>query len=164
MLTPNVIVWLLLTGVVILGIINFIFAIFNIINTYRLYKNKEFNNLRKCMKILKFGSIPYFVVNFLIYSLLFLLFFAASRGIIIFTPIPIIFIIPILFTYVTTVFTSCYGIGFVAMIKKEAKMGTGKLILHVLLQLCFILDVLDTIILLMKYKRIKQNIEAQDFT
>jgi hypothetical protein len=149
--------WLLTAAVVISGISNVIFAVKNIINTCRLYKNREYNSLRKYMKVRKLGVIPYFVLNFVIYFLLFTLFFAASRGLILFTPIPLIFLLPIFFTYLTVLFTSSYGIGFVAIINKEKRLKNGKLIIHVLLQLCFILDVISTIILLMKYKDEQTN-------
>ena len=144
--------WLLIAAVVISSISNVIFAVKNIINTYRLYKNREYNSMRKHMKVLKLGTIPYFILNFIIYLLLFLLFYAASRGLIIFTPIPLLFVVPIFFTYLAVLFTSCYGIGFIAIINKEKNSSKGKLIIHVLLQLCFILDVISTIILLIKYR------------
>lgn len=143
---------LLIAAVVISCLLNFIFAVRNFINTCRLYKKREYNSLRKHMKVLKLGVIPYFILNFIIYILLFLLFFAASRGIVIFTPIPLLFIIPIFFTYLSVLFTSCYGIGFAAIVKREKNSKSSGVILHVLFQLCFILDVISTIILLIKYK------------
>lgn len=144
--------WLLIVAVIISSISNVIFAVKNIFDTCRLYKNREYNSLRKHMKMLKLGTIPYFALNFIIYFLLFMLFFAASRGLIIFTPIPLLFLLPIFFTYITVLFTSCYGIGFAVIINKEKNLKSGKLIIYVLLQLCFILDVISTIILLIKYK------------
>lgn len=144
--------WLATFALIIAGVLNVVFAIVNIKNAYRLYKNRESITLRKYMKTLKFGAIPYFVLNFVIYLLLFLLFFAASRGIIIFSPIPLFFLIPTFFTYLAVLYTSPYAIGFVAVLRNEGKMKTGKLVIHVLLQLCFVLDVVDAIVLLKKYK------------
>jgi hypothetical protein len=143
---------MLIAVVVVSGVSNAIFAIKNVINTCRLYKSGDYNSLRKHMKMLKLGTIPYFILNFILYFLLFLLFFAASRGLIIFTPIPLLLLLPIFFTYLTVLFTSCYGIGFIAIINKENNTKSGNLIVHVLLQLCFVLDVVSTIILLTKYK------------
>jgi hypothetical protein len=108
--------------------------------------------LRKYMKRLKFGAIPYFILNFLFYLLLFLFFFAASRGIVVFTPLPLFFLIPIFFTYLSVLFTSPYAIGFIVALRNEDKMKIGKLVIHILMQLCFVLDVIDTIVLLKKYK------------
>lgn len=144
--------WLLLALIVISGILNLIFAVKNIINTCRLYKNGEYNSLRKYMKVLKLGSIPYFVLNFAIYFLLFMVLFAATHGVLVATPIPFLFLPPILFAYLTVLFTSSYGIGFLAIIKKEKRLKSRSLIIHVLLQLCFVLDIISTIILLIRYK------------
>lgn len=151
--TGNWMQWLLVALVVITGILNVIFAIKNIINSCRLYKNREYNSLRQYMKVLKLGSIPYFILNFAIYFLLFIILFAASRGIIVVTPIPLfIFSPPILFTYLEVLFTSSYGIGFIAIINKEKRIKSVSFIIHVLLQLCFILDIISTIVLLTRYK------------
>lgn len=139
-------------ALVISGILNIVFAAINIKNTYKLYRNNESAYLRKFMKVLKLGAIPYFMLNFILYLLLFMLFFAASRGIIMFSPIPLMFLIPVFFTYLSVLFTSLYGMGFAFAMQKEQKMKTGKLIIHILLQLCFVLDVLDTLILLKNYK------------
>lgn len=144
--------WILIGLVVISIVSNVIFAIINVVNTCLLYKNKEYNSLRKSMKTLKLGTIPYFILNFIFYFLLAVLFFMASRGIIIFTPVPLLLILPVFFTYLTVLFTSCYGIGFIAIAYKEKKLDGVKLIIHVLCQICFILDVVSTIILLSKYK------------
>ncbi|AQS08742.1 hypothetical protein CLOBY_08520 [Clostridium saccharobutylicum] len=147
---------LLIAGVIISGISNIIFAAKNTINSCKLCKNRDYNSLRKCMKILKFGAIPYFILDFAMHFLIFLFLFAASRRTMIFTPIPLLFFIPICFTYPTVVFTSLYGIGFVVSISRDKKLSKKKFIFHVLLQLCFILDVISTISLLIKYKKIDE--------
>ena len=154
----NWIQWLLTVAVVISGILNVIFAVKNVLNTFTFYKNKEYNSLRKCMKVLKLGVIPYFVINFVVYLLLFTLFFAASRGLMIFTPIPLFFLFPIFFTYLTVLSsTSPYGIGFAVILRKGNRLKNRELMIHVLLQLCFVLDVIGTLILLLKYKVEKTN-------
>lgn len=142
---------------VISGIINIVFAIINIINAIKLFKNKEFDFLRKYMKKIKLRAIPYFILNFIFFFLLFMLFAAATRGIMLATPFPLLFLIPVFFTYLSVIFTSSYGIGYVAFLYKEGKIKTSKLIIHIILQLCFVLDVLDTIILLKKVKENKEN-------
>lgn len=144
--------WLVTFALILLGVLNVVFAIANIKNSYRLCKNRDTITLRKYMKRLKLGAIPFFILNFVFYLLLFFFFFAASRGIFIFTPIPMVFLIPIFFTYIAVLFTSPYAIGFLIVLQNENKMKSGKLVIHVLLQLCFVLDVVDTIVLLKKYK------------
>lgn len=132
----NWVQWTLAAGLFVSGIFNVVFAVMNAVKTFSFYKNNDYNSMRKNMKTLKFGIIPYFVINFIIYLLLFLLFFVASRGIILVTPIPLIFLIPIAFTYFTVIFTSTYGIGFSLILYKEKRLRAGKLILHIILQLC----------------------------
>lgn len=144
--------WILAGALIISGIFNVIFAVINIKNAFVFFKNNDYNSMKKGMKAIKFGTIPYFVVNFVLYLLLFLLFFAASRGFFLVSPMPLLFLIPGFFTYLTVIFTSSYGIGYSFILYKEKRLKTGKLILHILLQLCFVLDVIDTIILLTKNK------------
>lgn len=141
-----------LCATVISSILSVIFGVRNIMNTYRLCKNNEYNSLRKYMKVLKFGSVPYFIINFIVYFLIFLIFFMGTRGMIIFTPIPLIFIFIIFFTYLAVIFTSSYGIGFLVIVKKEKGIKLGSIIFHILFQLCFVLDVVDTMVILIKYK------------
>ncbi|GFP77006.1 DUF6652 family protein [Clostridium fungisolvens] len=153
--TGNWLKWILVFALISSEILNIVFAGINTVNSFILFKNSDYNSMRKNMKALKFGVIPYFVINFIIYGLLFLLFFAASRGLILFTPIPFLFLIPVFFAYLTVIFTSSYGLGFSLILYKEKMISTGKLVLHIILQLCFVLDVLDTIILLAKNKTVK---------
>lgn len=143
---------ILIIFMVISGAFNIMFAIINFVNTYKLYKRNEFDYLRKYMKAIKLGAIPYFILNFIFFVLLFLLFAAATRGIMLVTPMPLLFLLPIFFTYLSVIFTSSYGIGYTAILYKEQKLKSGKLVIHILLQLCFVMDVLDTIVLLRKYK------------
>lgn len=150
--TPHWSNWVIVVLIIISGIFNFIIAVTNVINSITLFKNSDHVSLRQNMKILKFGLIPYFVINFVLYLFIFLILFAASRGIIIFSPIPLFFIIPIFFTYLAVLFTSFYGIGYVLILWKENRIKNSCLVIHVLLQLCFVLDVISTIILLAKYK------------
>ncbi|GKU25150.1 DUF6652 family protein [Clostridium folliculivorans] len=147
--------WIFVFALIVSETFNIVFAGINAVNSFILLKNSDYNSMRKNMKALKFGVIPYFVINFIIYALLFLLFFAASRGLIVFTPIPLLFLIPVFFAYLTVIFTSSYGIGFSLILYKEKRIKTGKLVLHMLLQLCFVLDVIDTIILVSKNKVVK---------
>lgn len=144
--------WVIVALIAISGIFNFIIAIANIINSITLFRNSDDVSLRQNMKTLKFGLIPYFFINFILYLFIFLILFAASRGIIIFSPIPLFFIIPIIFTYLAVLFTSFYGIGYVLILGKENRIKSNGLVIHVLLQLCFVLDVISTVILLAKYK------------
>lgn len=114
--------------------------------------NLEYDVLRKSMKSIKLGMTPVCILDFLLFCLLCLLLFVASRGLILFTPVPIFLGIPIFFVYVTIVLTSSYGIAFVVTLRRQNTITTGKLILYIILQLCFVLDIIATIVLIAKYK------------
>lgn len=151
----NLVKWILVGLLIVSGIFNIIFAVINTVKSLDYLKNNDYNSMRKNMKVLKFGVIPYFVINFIIYLLLFVLFFAASRGFILFTPLPLLFLIPVFFAYLTVIFTATYGIGFSLILYNEKRISAGKLIVHIMLQLCFVLDVIDTVFLLAKNKVVK---------
>ncbi|KUO63129.1 MAG: hypothetical protein APF84_11435 [Gracilibacter sp. BRH_c7a] len=150
--------WFLIVVFIISSVLIAVFAVKNVSNAFRLYKNEEYNSLRRNMKVLKLGSIPYFLINFVFYFLLFALFFVGSRGFFIFTPIPLLLLLNVFLTYIIVLFTSSYGIGFVAVARSEKRLNNTTCIIHVLFQLCFVLDVISTILLLVKYKVSKTNI------
>lgn len=138
-----------------------VFTVINIKNAFWLYTNGKYSFLKKHMSRLKLGAVPYFILNFLFCAGLAFFVVACSRGFyifIIFSPIPILFVIPIFLTYGTVVSTSIYGIFYIASLLKEGKITIGKAILHILLQICFVLDIVDTIILLIIY-RVKKNVK-----
>lgn len=149
----NWIPWLIIFCLVVSWILNIVCAVASVKDASLLYREKDSAYLRKYMKALKMGAIPYFVLNFILYFLLFMLSVAASRGLVILTPIPFMFVILVFFTYLSLLFTAPYGMAYAVIIQREGKMSTGRLVIHILLQLCFVLDVVDTIVLLMKYER-----------
>ncbi|MEL7569144.1 MAG: DUF6652 family protein [Eubacteriaceae bacterium] len=126
---------------------NIVLAIINIINSIKLFRNNDYNSLRKYMKLIKLGAVPYFLVNFIFYFCLYTVGFILTLGLAIFSVIT-----PILITYLSVLYTSVYGIGFTALLYKQKKLTAIQLLIHVLLQICFILDVISTIILLVKNK------------
>lgn len=157
----NWVQWLSFSILVLSGILNVIFAVKNILSTLELYRNNEYNGLRRHMRVIKFGLIPYFIFNFIIYFLLFMLLLAASHGIFLFSPIPLIFVIPGFFTYLTVLFTSSYGIGFLLILNKGKLINKKRLLIYILLQFCFILDEISTVILLVKYKKIEVETKSR---
>ncbi len=50
---------------------NIVLAIINIINSIKLFRNNDYNSLRKYMKLIKLGAVPYFLVNFIFYFCLY---------------------------------------------------------------------------------------------
>ncbi|OPX45967.1 hypothetical protein CLHUN_04420 [Ruminiclostridium hungatei] len=135
------------------GLFCIVVGVISVFAACRLFQKQEYGILRHNMKILKFSSIPYLFINFIIYYLLFIIFFVASRGTATVTPIPLFFMFVIFFTYLGVIFTSAYGIGLLALLLKEKKLKAGCFLFHLLLQLCFVLDVVDTLVLMKKFKR-----------
>lgn len=119
----------------------------------RLFHKQEYSLLRHNMKILKLASIPYLFINFIIYYLLFIIFFVATGSTAAVTQIPMFFMFVIFFTYMGVIFTSAYGIGLLALLLKDRSLKTGCFLFHLLLQLFFVLDVVDTLVLMKRFKR-----------
>jgi hypothetical protein len=120
-------------------------------NALTLLKNGDGNGLRLGMKRMKLASIPYFILNFLYFTVLALIGFAASKGLIIFTPIPLVFVLVIFLTYVVMLLTSTYGFVYLFYLKKTEGMKTVPFIVHFIMQLIFVLDIIDTVLVLSWY-------------
>lgn len=151
-------VWIILVSLSFISwVLIIIFTVMNIKNAFWLYVNGKFNNLKKYMTLQKLVAIPYFILNFIFCLLIAIAALGGSRGLIVFTPIPILFLIPIFFTFVTVVCTSIYGIFFIGALLKENRIEFGKALIHIIFQICFVLDVVDTIVLIINY-RVKKNI------
>lgn len=148
---PMYIVWILLMLGSLIPLL--IISIGHLRKAINLYKAGDAVGLRRGMKRMKLACIPYFIVNFIYFAVLALLAFAVSRGFVIFTPIPLIFGLVMIFTYIIMVFTSIYSLVYLALLKKTENMKWVFFILHIILQIVFVFDILDTIILLSWYPK-----------
>lgn len=149
---PNFWGYLLVGLILISGILILVFGVLNIREAYSLYQKNDFIGLRNRMKLLKLGLIPYYAINLAIHGLFFLSSMAISRGLILFTPFLIIFLIPIGLAYLSILFSSTYSIGYLILNHKLGLIKWHKMILHILFQLIFIIDVLSTLFILIKYR------------
>ncbi|MCI7300810.1 MAG: hypothetical protein MR704_03455 [Clostridia bacterium] len=105
------------------------------------------------MRRLKLSLIPFFVLNFLLCMVVALVIFAASRGFAIFIPWVWIWVVcAIGITYLIAAGTSAYGILFVRALRKKGLVSKKQMVLHMVFQFCFVADIIDTIVLLKKYK------------
>ena len=120
-------------------------AVINTVQAVRLAARNDAIELRKRMKLLKMGAVPYFLLNFILAGALFLVFFAASHGFGIFL-VPL----PFFLTWVAAVATSVYGIGFITVLNRSGSYDGGRLTLHIIMQFSLVLDVVSTFILLRK--------------
>jgi len=111
------------------------------------YKNEDDQKLKKSWKLLKLGSIPFFVINFFYSLFMWTIIVAASRGFYaLFLPIPIII------TYLMIFDCGCVGIFYLMSLHELPENRDKNFLPHYLMQLLPVLDVVDTIIVLLKYK------------
>jgi len=120
-------------------------SIKNIIVAKRYVREKQKDKLRKLTEITKFGSIPFWIINFVILFFFTIAAIVGTRGIfIVFVPVPIFF------SYLLLLGTSVFSISYVRLLYKEKDITLGMAIVHTILQLCFCWDIFDIIYL--KYK------------
>lgn len=101
--------------------------------------------LERGWRLLKLGSIPFFVLNFLYSFGVWFLIVAASRGI-----LGILLPIPIAITCLMILQTGCVGCCWVQHLRRRPQPPGGR---HYLFQLLPVADVLDTLYLLRREKR-----------
>ena len=127
----------------------FLFGILCISNAVVLYRRGDLATLRQYMKVAKRGLI--FLILYIV--LLNMILFVASRGIFIIGPIPIMIIIMVSFTYLAVLFSSSYSIAFIIQLKKKDKLSQGVAFLNICLQLIFVLDIIELIYLLRRFRK-----------
>ena len=136
-------IWLLL----------FIYSIvLNIKNTVKLFKENNLIVLRKNGKLIKLTLIPFWILHFILSVLAMIVFIGASRGMgIIFLPIPIFI------TYIFLLITSIFSIAYILLLRKNKYINN--IVIHIILQLCFVLDIINMIYILRKIS--KKEIEER---
>lgn len=121
----------------------------NVRQAINIYQRQDQGLLRSAMKRIKLGAIPFFVLNFFLCLLVAFLIFGISRGFAIFVPWVWLWVMSaIIITYAITAGTSVYGILFARTLNKDGLITTGSMVKHIILQLIFVLDMVDTIFLL----------------
>ena len=124
----------------------------NIKTGIKFAKSGDSDNLMSFMKITKFGSIPLYVIVFIIYFFMTLVMLLAPMG---FLMIPFTLGPVVLFTYLNVIFTSAFTIGFLVDKKIKGEVSMAFVIINGILQFCFVLDVIDTIYLCVKFRKKK---------
>jgi len=119
----------------------------------RLSKRGEIGKLRQGWRLLKFASIPFFIINFGYSMLVWFLLTAASRGLFgLLTPIPV---------FITWQMVFQSGIlGWRWLKYKRRGLGDGPRPgrLHYLWQILPVADVIDTAALLRRYKELPKRV------
>lgn len=103
---------------------------------------KSENQMRKIMLFVKLMSVPFFIFNFLRALLTFMPFGAVMAfGDLIFVPLAVFA------TYLLMIATSAFSIPVIAFYRKSKKIKTTEAAIHIILQLIFVIDVIDSIYL-----------------
>lgn len=113
------------------------------------YRREEYDQIRKAWKLLKLGTIPFYILNFLYSFFIWFLLVGASRGILI-----ILVPIPIIFTCLLIVESGCVGWCYIKYLRKRPKPENGRRPsrIHYLMQVVSVFDMISTVVLLRKYK------------
>ena len=109
------------------------------------YGRGEIEKIRKGWKLLKFGSIPFYILNFVYGCAAYLAAVGGSRGLMIFL-VPV----PLLVTCLMIVQSGCVGVCCIMHLRKHPEKNTGPHGIHYVLQLLPVLDVISTFVILKK--------------
>ena len=110
-------------------------------------KNKR-NSMIYRMLFLKLSVIPFFVLNFMLWTGLFGMLMIFPGGIFLLALVPFI----IFLTFTVLLVTSSSTISVLVFCYRSKQIDINKLIVHIVLQLIFVVDVIDSIYL---YKKLR---------
>ena len=124
--------------------------VLNIKNTVKLFRENNLIILRKNSKLIKLTLIPFWILHFILSTLTMIAFIGGTRGMgIIFLPIPIFF------TYIFLLITSIFSIAFILLLRRNKYIDD--VIIHIILQLCFVLDIIDMIYILKETGNLRKD-------
>lgn len=115
----------------------------------RLSRRGEMGRLRQGWRLLKFASIPFYLINFAYSALAWSLLAAASRGL-----FGLLIPIPLFITWQMIVQSGLMGWRWLKYKRREPEAGERPGRLHYLWQILPVADVIDTAALLRRYKEI----------
>ena len=123
-----------------------IFSIINIISLAIDYKNNNTEIIFKKTKRIKLGLIPFWIINFICYLPISIILILVGHGF-------GFIIVPIFISasYMVLILTSIFSIAYLKNLHKNRKIEFKKFIIHSILQLIFVIDIIDIIIILKKY-------------
>ena len=122
-----------------------------IVDALRRSRRHDGAGLRSSLITLKFGLIPFFIVNFVLWALFNVLVIAASRGLGIFMT-PAYIAAAVVLTYLAMVPSSVYGICWIRLLRSAGQLDKGGATRHTVMQLIFVLDVISAAILMRRYR------------
>ncbi|MGM9971503.1 MAG: hypothetical protein ACI35W_03775 [Anaeroplasmataceae bacterium] len=135
----------LLLIVIVLGIANLFFLIFK--------KNELQDSIIRDTMIYKIVLIPFYIFSFILGFAFLLVGSLAGFTIFFLATIPLLFVVFLImvFTYIAMIGTSANNI--VLLVKNRDKNGIVFTIVNIILQLIFVIDLIDSIFLYIHYKK-----------
>jgi hypothetical protein len=127
-------------------IIYFIISIINIVSIIIDYRKNDTELLFKKMKRVKIGLIPYWIINFICYVPISVVVLLAGHGFG-FIIVPIF----IFASYMVLCLTSLFSILYLLNLNKNNRISKKQFIIHALLQFIFVVDIIDTIYIIIKW-------------
>jgi hypothetical protein len=129
---------------VIFGLLLFVSSIANVVISLKCaFTTQEIekvrNEMRRIMLFIKLLSVPCFVVNFLIWAL----YGIVPMGFVMWIFLPLVIFI----TYSVLLVTSSFSVSTIILYGKSKKLSKVEIIVHIWLQLIFVIDVIDAIYL-----------------
>lgn len=121
------------------------------VTAIKMYLNSETENLDNSWKLLKLKTVPFYILNFIYCIGYCFVLIGASRGMIWFVIIPML--IPIWYTCAFIIQSGFFGTASVAVLRK--RFGNNISVINYLLQFIPVLDVIDTIALMHKIKKLQ---------
>ncbi len=140
----------LLVITLVLAALILLISFISFINAMHLYKKQDLDALRKSMTTVKLFSIPFYFVNLIYSAVISVVLAIALMGIgVFFAPIAIAYFCGIVF------WSGFYGIFYIRLLRKNSIPLEKPSKIHYLLQIIPALDVISTIILIIKFRKSK---------
>lgn len=116
------------------------------------YLKGSYDKLRSGWKLLKLGSVPFYILNFAYSFFMWMVLIASSRGLLIFfAPIPVVI------TCTMIVQSGIFGICYVMHLRKTGVDGKVPSRIHYVMQLVSVLDVISTAVILIRERSGKKH-------
>lgn len=132
-------------ALIIFFVLSLILIGINLVQAIKMQKDDKGIGQEKVFKLMigfKFGCIPFFVIHFFLW----LLFFVGTLNpflLFLWVLIPL----GIFYAYITLLCTSAYSISKILWLTRKGRLTKKRCIIHIILQLIFIIDVFDSIYL-----------------
>lgn len=122
----------------------------------RLYRENDLKTLYQRARNTKLILIPFYLINFALSAVIFLVLMTISRGMILFF-LPV----PFMITYGYLLCTSVASTALLLGMKKQGTLDGQTYLIHQILQLIFVLDIVDILLLKKHVDQTEKNVVIQ---